>query len=80
MQHHDDPEPSVRIRELKKDRVKFVLENVDLAFANSLRRVVVADIPTVGERAQSMRMSANVNSACLSHHIGRNRRQHDSVA
>jgi DNA-directed RNA polymerase II subunit RPB3 len=30
MQTHDD-EPAVRIRELKKDRVNFVLENVDLA-------------------------------------------------
>jgi len=40
-------EPIVRIRELKKDRVNFMLENVDLAFANSLRRVMMADIPTV---------------------------------
>jgi len=42
-----DLEPTVRIRELKKDRVNFVLGNVDLAFANSLRRVVMADIPSV---------------------------------
>ncbi|KAJ7096302.1 DNA-directed RNA polymerase [Mycena epipterygia] len=44
---HDDREPSVRIRDLKKDRVNFVLENVDLAFANSLRRVMMADLPTI---------------------------------
>ncbi|KAG6336038.1 hypothetical protein ID866_3054 [Astraeus odoratus] len=44
---HEDAEPIVRIRELKKDRVNFVLENVDLALANSIRRVVMADIPTV---------------------------------
>jgi len=43
----DDQEPTVRIRELKKDRVNFVLGNVDLAFANSLRRVVMADIPSI---------------------------------
>ncbi|PPR07415.1 hypothetical protein CVT26_013731 [Gymnopilus dilepis] len=43
----EDLEPTVRIRELKKDRVNFVLGNVDLAFANSLRRVMMADIPTV---------------------------------
>jgi hypothetical protein len=30
---HDDLEPTVRIRDLKKDRVNFVLENVDLAYA-----------------------------------------------
>ncbi|KAF8161101.1 DNA-directed RNA polymerase II, subunit 3 [Crassisporium funariophilum] len=47
MQTQEDLEPTVRIRELKKDRVNFVLENVDLAFANSLRRVMMADIPTV---------------------------------
>ncbi|KAF5385817.1 hypothetical protein D9615_002570 [Tricholomella constricta] len=47
MQGHDDLEPTVHIRELKKDRVNFVLKNVDLAFANSLRRVMMADIPTV---------------------------------
>ncbi|TFK54215.1 RBP11-like subunits of RNA polymerase [Heliocybe sulcata] len=47
MQSSADLEPTVRIRELKKDRVNFVLENVDLAFANSLRRVMMADLPTV---------------------------------
>ncbi|KAI0268804.1 DNA-directed RNA polymerase [Gloeopeniophorella convolvens] len=47
MQVNDILEPNVRIRELKKDSVNFVLENVDLAFANSLRRVMMADIPTV---------------------------------
>ncbi|KAI0785641.1 DNA-directed RNA polymerase [Abortiporus biennis] len=40
-------EPIVRIRELKPDRVNFVLENVDLALANSFRRVMMADLPTV---------------------------------
>ncbi|KZW04130.1 insert subdomain of RNA polymerase alpha subunit [Exidia glandulosa HHB12029] len=38
---------NVTIEELKRDRVKFTLENVDLAFANSLRRVMMADLPTV---------------------------------
>ncbi|KAF9820400.1 hypothetical protein IEO21_01409 [Rhodonia placenta] len=42
-----EPEPIVRIRELQKDHVNFVVENVDLALANSLRRVMMADIPTV---------------------------------
>lgn len=45
----DESGPSVRIREVKKDSVDFVLENVDLAFANSLRRVMMADLPTVGK-------------------------------
>ncbi|KAH9858626.1 DNA-directed RNA polymerase [Lenzites betulinus] len=47
MQNSGDAEPIVRIRELKKNSVNFTLQNVDLAFANSLRRVMIADIPTV---------------------------------
>jgi hypothetical protein len=31
MQTHEELDPTVRIRDLKKDRVNFVLENVDLA-------------------------------------------------
>lgn len=33
MQAHEELDPTVRIRDLKKDRVNFVLENVDLACA-----------------------------------------------
>ncbi|KAI0331046.1 insert subdomain of RNA polymerase alpha subunit [Cubamyces sp. BRFM 1775] len=47
MQASVDAEPIVRIRELKKNSVNFTLQNVDLAFANSFRRVMMADIPTV---------------------------------
>jgi len=39
--------PTVRIRKLQRDHVDFVLENVDLAFANSFRRAMIADIATV---------------------------------
>lgn len=35
MQSTQELEPTVRIRELKKDRVNFVLENVDLAYDHS---------------------------------------------
>jgi len=40
-------EPTIRIRELAKDRVDFVLAGVDLSFANSFRRVIMADVATV---------------------------------
>ncbi|KKY17453.1 putative rna polymerase ii subunit 3 [Phaeomoniella chlamydospora] len=39
--------PKVTVREAESDRVDFVLSSVDLALANSLRRVMLAEIPTV---------------------------------
>ncbi|KAH9940502.1 RBP11-like subunits of RNA polymerase [Epithele typhae] len=42
-----DAEPIVRIRELQKNHANFVIQNVDLSIANSIRRVMIADIPTV---------------------------------
>ena len=52
--------PQVTIRQIKKDSVDFVLSDVDLAypsscpvidfsFANSLRRIILAELPTVGK-------------------------------
>lgn len=39
-------QPKVTMRSLTRDRANFVLEGVDLSFANSLRRAMIADIPT----------------------------------
>jgi len=39
--------PTVKITEAGAHHVDFELQNVDLAFANSLRRVVLAEIPTM---------------------------------
>ncbi|KAF9654013.1 DNA-directed RNA polymerase II polypeptide [Thelephora ganbajun] len=53
-------EPSVQVRDLKRDRVNFVLENVDLSFANSLRRVMMAEIPTVAIDIVEVEMNTTV--------------------
>ncbi|CCE94112.1 DNA-directed RNA polymerase II core subunit RPB3 TDEL_0H02530 [Torulaspora delbrueckii] len=39
--------PQVKIREATKDNVDFILSQVDLAMANSLRRIMMAEIPTL---------------------------------
>ncbi|KAI9832335.1 MAG: 45 kDa subunit of RNA polymerase II [Phylliscum demangeonii] len=39
--------PSVTIREMNRERVDFILKNVELGFANALRRVMLAEIPTI---------------------------------
>ncbi|KAI9476545.1 MAG: RNA polymerase Rpb3/Rpb11 dimerization domain-containing protein [Benjaminiella poitrasii] len=39
--------PNITIRELTKDRINFVLSDTDLSVANALRRVMIAEVPTV---------------------------------
>lgn len=39
--------PQATIRELKKDRINFILQGVDISTANALRRVMIAEIPTL---------------------------------
>ncbi|KAJ3517300.1 hypothetical protein NMY22_g13994 [Coprinellus aureogranulatus] len=63
--------PSVRIRELKKDSVDFVLEDVDLAFANSLRRVMMADLPTVAiDLVQFIENTSVLPDEYIAHRLG----------
>ncbi|KDN49910.1 RBP11-like subunits of RNA polymerase [Tilletiaria anomala UBC 951] len=40
-------QPRVTLRHIDEERAEFILEGVDLSFANSLRRVMIADISTV---------------------------------
>ncbi|KAK5661471.1 hypothetical protein OQA88_11373 [Cercophora sp. LCS_1] len=39
--------PAIKISEANQVRVKFELSNADISFANSLRRVMLAEIPTI---------------------------------
>ncbi|CCH42306.1 DNA-directed RNA polymerase II subunit [Wickerhamomyces ciferrii] len=39
--------PSINIRKTASDEVDFVLSNVDLSLANSIRRVMISEIPTL---------------------------------
>jgi DNA-directed RNA polymerase II subunit RPB3 len=42
-----DDGPKVTIRKVAKDEVDFVMQDVDLALANSVRRVMIGEIPTI---------------------------------
>ena len=39
--------PEIKIIEVKSDSIEFRLLNTDLAFANSLRRVIISEVPTM---------------------------------
>lgn len=39
--------PGVTIRTAEKDHVDFILRNVDLSVANSIRRTMLAEVPTL---------------------------------
>lgn len=42
-------QPHVLVRSLNRDEVVFHLTGVDMAYANSLRRTMMADVPTICE-------------------------------
>ncbi|KAI9490766.1 RNA polymerase Rpb3/Rpb11 dimerization domain-containing protein [Zychaea mexicana] len=39
--------PNITIRSLSKDHIDFILSDTDLSVANALRRVMIAEVPTV---------------------------------
>ncbi|KAL9008295.1 MAG: hypothetical protein Q9173_006566 [Seirophora scorigena] len=43
----EDVGPRVTVRQALRDRADFTLENIDLSFANSLRRTLLAEVPTM---------------------------------
>ncbi|KAK0537041.1 RNA polymerase II subunit 3 [Tilletia horrida] len=53
-------EPKVTVQQLTSERVAFTLENVDLSFANALRRVMIAEVPTLAIEHVEIRANTTV--------------------
>jgi hypothetical protein len=72
--YHNKPParmPKVEILELKDDYIKFVLSNTDASIANSLRRVMMAEVPTMAIDMVEIHENTSVLAdEFLSHRLG----------
>lgn len=63
--------PQITIRSIGKHNVDFVLSNVDLAFANSLRRIILAEVPTIAIDLVEIEMNTSVLAdEFIAHRLG----------
>ena len=53
--------PKIKVTELKQDKISFELSETDISMANSLRRIMIAEVPTL---CIDM-VSFEENSSCL---------------
>lgn len=63
--------PTVRIRDMKDDVLKFELRDTDASIANALRRIMIAEVPTLAIDLVEIETNSSVlNDEFLAHRLG----------
>jgi DNA-directed RNA polymerase II subunit RPB3 len=66
-----DKEPEIKIISLDQDKLEFDLKNVELPLANALRRIIIAEVPTMAiDIVEIQENSSALHDEMLAHRLG----------